>query len=161
MKNYSRYIVQYLIDLINLHDKVNITTENYLLVLDVAYANYKNFPNDLRKNMQSVASKLNSMLFAQNNGNYGKCYMLIEPLLKKLQSNSSSAYKDQICEVLVECLIKNPTAFSSWSKCYTKYLPQSAILLNYLGKYSESVINACQSELVKLSFLTFQIRNGM
>lgn len=136
MKNYSRYVIQYLTSLVKHHNKMHINADQYLLILDVAFANYKNFPNDLRQEMQKTTSHLEAMLM--QNIDFQKYHTFIEPLLKKLLSNNSKKYRDEINKVLTTCLTKDQTACGAWSKLYTKYLQQSAILLNYLGNINLS-----------------------
>ncbi|XP_031338042.1 transmembrane protein 214-B [Photinus pyralis] len=130
MKSFSRYIVKYLISLINRHGSGDINIDQYLLILDVAFANYKNVPNDLKSDLQKVVPKLESMLL----GNKEKLHTFVDPLIKKLLSNGTKAYRDEICKILIRCFTQDQNAISSWSKMYSKYLPQSAILLNYLSE---------------------------
>lgn len=132
MKNYSRYVIKYLIDLINRHKKDHISRDQYLLVLDTMFSNKKNFPNDLTKELNNILPNLKILLF--NNINNDKYYNFIETLFKKLQNNSSKLYRDEICDVFVTCLSKDQTSFGAWSKNYTKSLTSNAILLNYIGK---------------------------
>ncbi|KAF5280404.1 hypothetical protein FQR65_LT03213 [Abscondita terminalis] len=132
MKNYSRYIVKYLISLVNRHDKVHINVNEYLLILDVIFANYKNFPNDLKQDFQKIVPKLEVMLLS--NSKKEKLHAHVEVLLKKLLSSNSKVYKDEICKILIKCFIDDQNAISSWTKLYSKCLPQSAILLNYLSE---------------------------
>lgn len=135
MKNYSRYVIKYLIDLINRHKKGHLNRDQYLLVLDTIFSNKKNFPNDLTKDLNSILPNLKRLLFNNNNGSgTDKYYSFIEILFKKLQNNNSNKlYRDEICDVFVNCLSKDQTSFGAWSKNYTKSLTSSALLLNYIG----------------------------
>ncbi|KAF5269091.1 hypothetical protein FQA39_LY18924 [Lamprigera yunnana] len=132
MKNYSRYIVRYLISLINRHENAHISVDQYLLILDVAFANYKNVPNDLKQDFQKVIPKLEKMLISINKKD--KLHVYVETLFKKLLSNNTKAYKDDICKVLVRCFMQDENGISSWTKLYPKCLPQSAIVLNYMSE---------------------------
>ncbi|KAK5649111.1 hypothetical protein RI129_004003 [Pyrocoelia pectoralis] len=137
MKSFSRYILKYLISLINRHSTADINVDQYLLMLDVAFANYKNVPNDLKNDLQKIVPKLESMLL----GNKDKLHVFIEPLIKKLLSNNDKAYRDEICKILIRCFVQDQNAISSWSNMYSKCLPQSAILLNYLSEKWSSLAN--------------------
>lgn len=136
MKSYSRYIYEYLINLIDAHNNSNVTKEQYLLMLDSVYSNKKNFPSDLSNNLNKIISKLNLMLFDQNKDL--KYHTFVEPFLKKLLDNGNSDYQKNLCSVLADCLGKDQQSYSTWNKLYLKNLPQSAALLKYVGKYSVS-----------------------
>lgn len=132
MKNYSRYIVKYLINLVKRHDKITINRDQYLLFLEIIFSNKKNFPTDLSKDLHEILPKLKSLLFI--NGSHEKYHSYIEPLLKKLQNNSNKHYTNELCDILVLCFNKDQTNLNTWGKNYTKHLTGSAVLLNYIGK---------------------------
>lgn len=131
MKNYSRFVVKYLIDLVNRHDNVCITKDQYLLILDVVFSNIKNLPSDLIKDLTSIVPKARKLLFSQSTND--RYHLYVDSLLKKLQNNSNKKYTDELCGSLVVCLSKDNTSFGNWTKSYTKYLDGSAVLLKYIG----------------------------
>lgn len=132
MKNYSRYVFTYLIDLINRFNDIPITKEQYLSVMDTIYSNKKNVPVDLIQSLQNTVPKLKLLLFTNNSDKYNS---FIEPLLKNLAINENILYQNEICDVIITCLQKDHTCFGTWNKNYIKTLPSSAILLNYMGMY--------------------------
>lgn len=139
MKNYSRYIIKYLIDLIKRFDKsgCSVNKEQYLLIFDTIFSSKKNFPNDLAKDLNSVLPNLKQLFF--NNDNNEKYYNFTEMLWSRLQqdhSNNGKLYRDEVCEVLITCLSRDQTSFGAWSKNYTKALKASAIFLNYIGRFN-------------------------
>lgn len=133
MKNYSRFIIKYLIEIINRHKNSYLSKDQYILVLDIIFSNKKNFPNDLTKDLNNILPILKNLMF--NDGNNEKYYNFVDTLLKKLQNNTNKLYRDEICDVLITCLIKDKTSFSAWSKNYTKSLSASAVVFNYIGEY--------------------------
>lgn len=139
MKSYSRYIYEYLINLIDAHSNSNVTKEQYLLILDSVYSNKKNFPSDLSNSLNKTISKLNLMLLNQNKDL--KYHTFVEPFLKKLLDNSSAEYQQNLCSVLAHCLGKDQQSYSTWNKLYLKNLAQSAALLKYVGKYPVAKVN--------------------
>lgn len=84
MKNYSRYVVEYLVNIINLNSNSFITKEQYLLLLNVIFSSKKNFPAELNKQLVETASKLNVLLLEQNGDK--KYHSFIEPFLKGCQT---------------------------------------------------------------------------
>lgn len=137
MKNYSRYVITYLIDLINRFNDVPITKEQYLSIMDIVYSNKKNVPTDLIQSLNNIVPKLKLLLFTNNSDKYNS---FIEPLLKNLATNDNASYKDELCDVIITCLYKDHTCFGTWNKNYTKTLTSSAILLNYMGKFTDLII---------------------
>lgn len=135
MKSYSKYVYDYLIALIEMHE-TSISKEQYLLILDTFYSGKKNLPANLNQKINKVVSKLNLLLLDKNTEL--KENTIIEPLLKKLSDNKTLQYQEALCDVLVTCLIRDPNSFTSWSKLYIKNLPQSAVLLNYIGKFKQA-----------------------
>lgn len=131
MKNYSRYVINYLVDLINRFNDVPVTKEQFLSIMDIVYSNKKNLPADLTQSLYNIVPKLKLLLFTNNSDKYNS---FIEPLLRSLVINDNTAYKSEICDVIITCLHKDHTCFGTWSKNYIKTLPSSAILLNHMGK---------------------------
>ncbi|XP_018331860.1 transmembrane protein 214-A [Agrilus planipennis] len=132
MKNYSRYVTKYLIDLINRHHLENLSKEQYLLILDIVFANYKNFPADLRPSLNKIVPVSKQMLLNQYKKESSST--IIEPLLKKILSSNNNAYRKEICDILVNCFIKDPSLFNSWNKIYNKNIQSSAFLLKYIDE---------------------------
>ncbi|KRT84526.1 hypothetical protein AMK59_2105 [Oryctes borbonicus] len=130
MKNYSRYVTTYLVDLINRFNDVPITKEQYLSIMDIVYSNKRNIAPDLTQSLYNIVPKLKLLLFINNTDKYNG---FIEPLLKTLALNENTMCRNEVCDVIITCLQKDHTCFGAWNKNYTKALPSSAILLNYIG----------------------------
>lgn len=130
MKNYSRYVVKYLVDLFKRHKTVSLTKEQYLSILDVIFTNNKNVPADLQGELKAVLPTLQKQLFTQN---HDKFHTFIDSFLKKIQLSENKSIKNELCEAIIVCLEKDKAGFGSWSKSYTKYLGASTYLLKYIG----------------------------
>ncbi|XP_022913719.2 transmembrane protein 214-B [Onthophagus taurus] len=127
MKNYSRFICGYLIDLINRFNDVPLSKEQYQFVMEYIYSNKKNSPLDLSAQIQK--QKLKELLFINSKDKY---HGFVEFFLKKLTIRDSDSYRNELCDVIIACLIRDPTTFNVWTKHYSKNLVGSAILLNYI-----------------------------
>lgn len=131
MKNYSRYIVKYLINLIknSEHQNVLITKEEYLTLLDITYLGSKNFPSDLKQDLQISTPILKEALFAKNN-DLGR---LVDYFLRKININNNKSYQNCLVDVIVECFIRDMSTIQIWTKIYAKNVSSSTILLSYIG----------------------------
>lgn len=137
MKNYSRYVVSYLINLINRFNDVPLTKEQYQFIAELIFSNKKNFPTDLSQSLQETTPKLKLLLFTGNNDKY---HSFVEFFLKKLTVVDHKGYRKELCDIIMTCVQKDGTIFSTWSKNYTKYLVASSILLNYIGMFRENLL---------------------
>lgn len=133
MKNYTRYVVEYLVNIIKSDSDSFVTKEQYLLLLNVIFSSKKNFPSDLNNQLIETASKLNVLLLEQNKDK--KYNSFIEPFIKKLSDNNNVQYQNNICYVIATCLMRDPVSFENWNKIYLKHLPQSALVLKYIGEF--------------------------
>lgn len=130
MKNYSRFVVQYLLDLLSRKYDDSISRDEFLLILDTIYSNKKNFPTDLKEELSKKIANVKELLFKNNKEKY---HSYIEVLLKKIITNSNKPYQSYICDVLVEIFVKDATTLSTWNKVYAKNVAASSILLRHIG----------------------------
>ncbi|KAF7279687.1 hypothetical protein GWI33_006848 [Rhynchophorus ferrugineus] len=155
MKNYSKYVVKYLLDLISQKEKVQITKEQYLLILDIIYTNRKNFPVELQKELYVQAPQLKSFLFANSKERY---HNYVEPFLKRLSMTTNSSYQNVLCDTIIEIFTKDQSTMAHWNKIYIKNLSSSAILLNYISDNYDN-INSCVSKVLKDLLVNFSNTN--
>lgn len=132
LKNYSRFIVQYLIKLISNTEEATLTKEQYVSLLDVVFSNKKNFPNDLKQDLLSIVPKLTSFLSTSKKESIGS---YIDFYLKKISIAGSDALKDCLCDVITDGFSRDHSGLEYWSKIYNKNITSSAILLKYIGNY--------------------------
>lgn len=130
MKNYSRYVASYLLQLINKKEGVSITKEQFLLLLDTIHSNKKNFPTDLKQELIIKISELKPLLFQNKKEKYQNYFDLV---FKKIL-NSNKSYQDCLCDILIEFFHKDETALANWNKLYSKNIAISAVFLKYIGK---------------------------
>ncbi|XP_044265792.1 transmembrane protein 214-A [Tribolium madens] len=129
LKNYSRFIVQYLIKLISAVDEAALSKEQFVSILDVVFSNRKNFPNDLKQDLLTVVPTLKSFLFT--NKKESSC---VDFYLKKIPTAGNDSFKDCLCDVVVEGFSRDQSSLEHWSKIYNKNVASSAILLKYIAK---------------------------
>ncbi|XP_018577765.1 transmembrane protein 214 [Anoplophora glabripennis] len=129
MKNYTRFVVKYLLDLLNRKYDESISTDEFLLILDTIYLDKKNFPVDLKEELDRKVTNLKALLFK----NKEKHHAYVEVLLKKIVTNSNKPYQNCICDVLVDIFANDATTMSIWNKVYAKNVAASSVLLRRIG----------------------------
>ena len=133
MKNYSHYIVTYLVNLVNRFNDVPLTKEQYLLIMDIIFTTKKNFTAELTQSLLKIVPKLKVLLFTNNSDKYSS---FVETFLRKLSANNIvGKYKNELCNVIVMCLQKNQMSFVAWNNCYVKNISSSATVLDYIGRF--------------------------
>lgn len=130
LKNYSRYVIEYLVRLLGRHKEAAVGKEELLSVLDVVFSKRK-LPSDAVPQLDKAAVEL-SGLFERNKES--KSCVFVEPLLRKLGDVEALQNQNVVCGMLASCLVKDQSSFGSWSKVYAKSLPQSAVFLNYISE---------------------------
>ncbi|KAJ8925970.1 hypothetical protein NQ315_009825 [Exocentrus adspersus] len=136
MKNYSRFVTKYLVDLLSREYNDSVARDEFVLILDSVYSNKKNMPTDLKDELMRKSEKLKRLVFRNNKEKY---HSYVEALLKKLTTNSNKPYQDILCDVLVEVFVRDPTTLSNWSKVYTKNVAANALLLRYISDHWKDV----------------------
>lgn len=132
MKNYSRYVATYLLNLLSKKEDFTITKEQYILLLDTVFSNNKNFPTDLKQELSKKLSTLQGVLFKNKKEKYQTFF---DQLFKKILTNNNTLYQDCICDILIQIFEKDETILTNWNKIYSKNVAASAIILKYLGKF--------------------------
>lgn len=130
MKNYSRYVVEYLLHVLRKHKEAVVTKEEFLLLLETIFSK-KKYPSDVVLQLNKAAVEL-SALFDRNKD--VKRNIFVEILLKKLPEVDNQNQK-VLCELLANCFVKDQNSYANWSKIYAKHLVASAALLNHISKF--------------------------
>lgn len=140
MKNYSRFVVQYLLDLLNRKYDDSISRDEFLLILDTIYSNRKNFPVDLKEELSKKIADVKGLLLKNNKETH---HSYVEVFLKKIITDSNKSYQSYICDVLVEVFAKDATTLSTWNKVYAKNVAASSILLRHIGIIGYLYVDSC------------------
>lgn len=130
MKNYSRFVVQYLAQLLKRHENVIISKDNYIFLFDLCHSKHS-LPNEVAQQLASLSKDLKNILIVSDK----KYSPYFEPLLMKLTNATTNAVKTDISSTLVTFLSKDTNCYSTWVQMYIKNLQQSCNLLNYISKY--------------------------
>lgn len=129
-KNYSRFIVQYLLDLIKVENNASITKEDYLLILEAIFGDKKNFPNELKSELISALSNVKSSFFKQKHSDLDAS---IEYFLNKSNLHVNNGYQTALFEVIAKTFVVSSKSQTIWKQIYAKNVKSSSKLLIYLG----------------------------
>ncbi|KAJ3646437.1 hypothetical protein Zmor_024025 [Zophobas morio] len=132
LKNYSRFVVQYLLDLISCNNDFTLSRDQFFFILELIFSNKKNFPNDLKQSLVDTIPNLKSCLFSGNKKEAFK--NSLEIYLKKLAASESDACQQCLCDVIVEGFTTDPSSIEHWGKAFVKNTTASAILLQYVDR---------------------------
>lgn len=105
--------------------------EKYMLLLDLIHSSKKNFPGDLKPELCKKMLEVRPLVLQFKKE---KCQDLFEQVFKKIAVNNNKSYQDCICDILIEIFHRDYTTLTNWYRIYTKNLPSSAIILQYIGK---------------------------
>lgn len=132
MKNYSKYVIQYLLQLLKKHENVTLKKEDYIFLFDLCHSKHS-IPNEQAQQLLGLNKILKNVVSSK--GSDKKYSSLFEPLFIKLTNSSTNATKNDIASTLVTLLSKDLNCFSTWVQLYMKNLQQSSNLLKYISKY--------------------------
>ncbi|KAL1501959.1 hypothetical protein ABEB36_007180 [Hypothenemus hampei] len=136
-KNYSEYVVKYLVDLIKQKREDSLSKEEYCFILDTIFANRKNFPSHLRQKLIGILPKVRDLYL--NNKKKDNFLQVLEQFLKKINQTNDPIYRDALSATIVEFFAKDQTALTYWSRIYGKNLLASAIVLTYISNNYDSI----------------------
>lgn len=129
MKNYSPYIVEYLLHLLRKHKLAVCTKDELLLLFDVIFSK-KKYPSNVVQQLNKAAIELSALF---DRAKEVKKNIFVEILLKKLPDADNQNQK-VLCELLANCF-KDQNSYANWSKIYAKNLFASTILINYFSMF--------------------------
>ncbi|XP_050500167.1 transmembrane protein 214 [Diabrotica virgifera virgifera] len=147
MKNYSRYILTYLVNLIKNTNEKSLTLEESLSILNIVYSNRKNMPSDLVQEVSNNVARIKPLNSKKGSSN-------IEIMLKNIVLNNNASYQKCLCDILVEAFHQDPSALAAWSKAYSKNVQSSAVVLEHISNNWSTV-----SHKINKSALTNLLNN--
>lgn len=132
MKNYSRFIIKYLTQLLNRHSRIVLSRETYLFLFELIHSK-RSLPNEVAQELSGLGKKLKSILFAKTGDK--KYHTFFELLFNKLNSSSTKAFVNEVCDTLVSCMNRDSVCYTTWNNLHSKNYQQSYILLKYISEY--------------------------
>eukprot|EP00095_Tigriopus_kingsejongensis_P002337 maker-scaffold868_size86715-snap-gene-0.23 protein:Tk02337 transcript:maker-scaffold868_size86715-snap-gene-0.23-mRNA-1 annotation:"hypothetical protein L798_09076" len=169
LKNYSRFVVDYIRDLIKLHKskivsgKVKLLyTSQYFKILDAIFVNA---PAGLNKDFQAVLLDQYPAIKTVSVGDCSQDHELFAEFLRRLNVTCQEPekypekYQDELLACLQSCLLKSKAAWTHWQQAYITFLPASADLLMHFVDNWDSVGKKLATSEARESFRAFQDHN--
>ncbi|KAH1000815.1 hypothetical protein HUJ04_013100 [Dendroctonus ponderosae] len=147
MKSYTHYVVQYLVELTSRSYKTPLTKEQCFLILSVVHSKAKHFPADLQKKLVENLPTVRDWVM-NNSGSNLKSW--VEPFLKKIASTPNQAYQNSLCYILMAIFVNNDTTLNEWLRLYSKNLPASTVLFDYIPDNYDSLPPPLKENLITL-----------
>ncbi len=147
LKNYSRFVVEYLSGLFSHHSariksskSKLLYSRQYFLLFDAIFGATG---GNLNKDMQAELRRLYPAIKAISVGDCSDSHEVFPEFLRRLHAaaimeeykGNSGAAAEALLEALSECVANNPAAVKHWGNMYITYLPASARLLSHLSKH--------------------------
>ncbi|XP_053314828.1 transmembrane protein 214 isoform X1 [Spea bombifrons] len=135
MKTLSPYAVSYLERLLLMHSNLTkgfgmIGPKDFFPLLDFAFMPHNSLSASQQGQLRDLYPRLKVLAFGASPESTLHSYF--PSFLSRATANCPADMKKELMLSLTECLNLDPLSFSVWRQLYTKYLPQSSLLLQHL-----------------------------
>jgi len=135
MKHYSKFVVNYLVQLLKLHkvteatmmNKPVVDLQNFLTIQDSVFIVANQINKEYARSLREAYPALRAICVAGCRN-----HEMFPELLTRLSSLSTPDQVLDCLDLLASCLQATPAARVHWHKLYVSNLPQSAQLIQYL-----------------------------
>lgn len=160
MKNYTKYIMSYITNLVDAHVKMqtlNVSQEELLSLFD-SINGKRNVSKELSSDLIKQLTKIKEVFF-KNNSN--KLQVTFNQLMKKLpnqyiECNNLDKYNTVLIECLIDCLERDDTCNASWKQLFLRCSKQSATLLSYIFKNWDTVTKRLKVKSLNTTIAQYQ-----
>merc|ERR1719481_1843057 len=135
MKHYSKFVVNYVIELLKIHkiteatlmNKPVVDLQNFLTIQDAVFIVSNQINKEYARNLKQHYPALRAICVAGCSN-----HEMFPELLPRLSTVTMPDQMLDTLELLCQCLVSTPAAIVHWHKLYTSNLAQSAQLIQYL-----------------------------
>merc|ERR1719348_2581750 len=135
MKHYSKFVVNYIIELMQIHkiteatkmNKPVVDLQNFITIQDAVFIVSNQINKEYARNLKQHYPALRAICVAGCSN-----HEMFPELLPRLSTVTMPDQMLDTLELLCQCLVSTPAAIVHWHKLYTSNLAQSAQLLQYL-----------------------------
>uniref|UniRef100_A0A1B6KGB0 Transmembrane protein 214 n=1 Tax=Graphocephala atropunctata TaxID=36148 RepID=A0A1B6KGB0_9HEMI len=154
LRNYAQFVCDYMKHLLARHStSKGVTTQQYLDILDSVFASKSAANHELKAHVRTLQALVCNVQTDK------RLHNVFEPLLSRLSASNPAALKDELLHFLTECLAQDSQCYSTWRVLYTKYLPQSALLLRQLQAEWGKNGQRFPPKVLKETLKTFKVTN--
>ncbi|XP_053615013.1 transmembrane protein 214 [Plodia interpunctella] len=161
LKNYSKYVVVYLSNLLDRFAKMDnkVTLEQFLAMCDTVNAKRNGLPKDLSSDLIKQLSKFKDMYFSRS-GN--KLQVSFNQIMKKLPNQFLSGstldpYSRVLVESLVNCLERDDSCNATWRQLFHRCSKQSATLLDFINNNWAEVSPRLKRKSLKVTVTEYKL----
>ncbi|TRY61534.1 hypothetical protein TCAL_05733 [Tigriopus californicus] len=167
LKNYSRFVVDYLVALLERHKSSIrgqtrlLCSSQFLKVFDAMFVNASNLNKELQASLLSQYQSIKVISI----GDCSNDHELFTEFLRRVQNtvqdpeNYSEDYKQESLKCLEDCLTNNKATWKHWHESYITFLPASAQLLMHLDENWSKLGKKVNKTEAKETFEAFQDHN--
>ncbi|CAG9564224.1 unnamed protein product [Danaus chrysippus] len=161
LKNYSKYVILYLCEILNKHaamDSTKVTQDQLMAMLDMVNSKRNSLSKDLSSDLIKQLSKYKDIYF-KHSGN--KLQVTFNQLMKKLPNqylsgNTLDSYNKVIVESLIDCLQLDDSCNATWRQLFNRCSKQSATVIEYIDTYWDEVSPKLKKKSLKATILQFK-----
>ncbi|XP_063894378.1 transmembrane protein 214 [Helicoverpa armigera] len=161
LKNYSKYVVWYLSNLLDEHatmDSTKVSQDQLFAMIDMVNNKRSALPKDLSSDLIKQLSKYKDIYFNKSNN---KLQVTFNQLMKKLPNQylsgpSLDPYHRVLVDCLVDCLVRDDSCNATWRQLFHRCSKQSATLLDYIDSNWADVSKKLRQKSLKMSVLQYK-----
>lgn len=161
LKNYSKYVVGYLSNLLDEHgtmDNTKVSQDQLFAMIDMVNNKRSALPKDLSSDLIKQLSKYKDIYFNKSNN---KLQVTFNQLMKKLPNQylsgaSLDPYHRVLVDCLVDCLARDDSCNATWRQLFHRCSKQSATLLDYIDANWEEVSKKLRQKSLKMTVLQYK-----
>ncbi|XP_075980896.1 transmembrane protein 214 [Anticarsia gemmatalis] len=161
LKNYSKYVVGYLCNLLDTHsnmDSTKVSQDQLFAMIDMVQNKRNSLPKDLSSDLIKQLSKYKDIYFSKSNN---KLQVTFNQLMKKLPNQYMSGptldpYHRVLVACLVDCIARDDSCNSTWRQLFHRCSKQSATLLDYIDSNWAEVSMKLKKKSLKQTVLQYK-----
>ncbi|KAH9631853.1 hypothetical protein HF086_014325 [Spodoptera exigua] len=161
LKNYTKYVVGYLSNLLDEHgtmENTKVSQDQLFAMIDMVNNKRSALPKDLSSDLIKQLSKYKDIYFNKSNN---KLQVTFNQLMKKLPNQylsgaSLDPYHRVLVDCLVDCLVRDDSCNATWRQLFHRCSKQSATLLDYIDANWEEVSKKLRQKSLKMTVLQYK-----
>lgn len=161
LKNYSKYVVSYLSNLLDTHakmDSTKVSQDQLFAMIDQVNNKRNGLPKDLSSDLIKQLFKYKDIYFNKSNN---KLQVTFNQLMKKLPNQylsgaSLDPYQEVLVDCLVDCLARDDSCNATWRQLFHRCSKQSATLLDYIDTNWAAVSLKLKKKSLKNTVLQYK-----
>ncbi|CAH0724228.1 unnamed protein product, partial [Brenthis ino] len=160
LKNYTKYTIVYLSNLLDRHASMDakVTLDQLVAMFDMVNSKRNALSKDLSSDLIKQLSKYKDIYF-NNSGN--KLQVTFNQLMKKLPNQYLSGtnldpYNKVLVASLIDCLVRDDSCNATWRQLFNRCPKQSATVIEYIDTNWDELSPKLKKKSLKTTILQFK-----